>query len=174
MKTSLRSALVLLTCLSAAVTACGGSSPSTAATAPPTVTQAPASAVTVDACALLSDADIKELTGATVDTKEPGPQAGVFPDGCRWVLTEAGSMIPPEIVLGIRASGGRDYYDRYFKPFNNENDNEPIPNLGDEAVTGIAGTAMVVKGDVLYQVQWLGGSKDLEVEIARKVAENLG
>lgn len=174
MKTSARSALVVITCLAAAVAACGGAAPSGAPTAaPPVATQPPASAVTVDACALLSDADIAALTGGTIQTTEPGPQAGIFPDGCRWIIDKESSMLPPEIVLGIMGSGGRAYYDKYFKPYNNEEDNEPIPDLGDEAVRGMADVAMVVVGDVLFQVQWLGQEQDVEIEIARKVAENL-
>lgn len=171
MKTPARASLLLA--VSLALAACGGATPTAAPTsAAGNPTQPPAN-TTIDACALLSDADITELTGATVDTKDPGAQAGIFPAGCRWVLKADNAIVPPEIILGIMASGGRDYYDKYFKPFNNEQDNEPIPNLGDEAVTGIADVAMVVAGDVLYQVQWLGQQQDLEVEIARKVAENL-
>ena len=178
MKTSSRLPLLPTASLAIILAACGGAAPSGGApTSAPTTgagaTQQSTAGPTVDACALLSDADIKALTGGTVASKEPGTQAGIFPAGCRWVIDGTDQMLPPEIILGVISPGGRDYYDKYFRPYNNEQDNKPIANLGDEAVTGMADVVMVVLGDALFQVQWLGTTKDLEVEIARKVAENL-
>jgi hypothetical protein len=78
-------------------------------------------------------------------------------------------------------TGGRDYYDQYFAPFNEENGYEAIQGLGDVAVNADFGSVLVVSGDTFLQVQYLSGgfgSGDedaaLAAELAGKVVANLG
>jgi hypothetical protein len=151
----------------------GPGGPSTQA--PGGATQAPGGA-TIDACALLTEADIEEVTGNTVDAVTPGPQMGIFQSGCDWDLIDDDAMVPPEIVIGVHPSGGRDYYARYFEPFNEGAGYEPIENLGDTAVDAEAGAVLVVAGDVFFNLQYIGLTQDdteIAAELARKVVANL-
>lgn len=143
-------------------------------------TQAPGGGETVDACALLSAADIDAVTGLAASSTTPGPQAGIFPSGCEWALVDEDAIVPPSISLGVMTSGGKAYYDRYFAPFEEEAGYEPIEGLGDVAVDADFGAVHVVAGDAFFQVQYIGGSfggddsTALATELARKVVANLG
>lgn len=195
MNTSRRSIVTFGLATTLLVAACGGGNPATSGPAGvPTLpggaatqapgggpTQAPGGGETVDVCALLTAEDIQDVTGDEIASSAAGPQAGVFPTGCEWVLIDGEAIVPPSISLGVMKTGGRDYYDRYFAPFNEEGGYEPIDGLGDEAVDAAAGAVLVVSGDTFLQVQYLGGgfgSSDedtaLATELARKVVANLG
>jgi hypothetical protein len=143
-------------------------------------TQAPAGGgETVDACALLSEADIKEVTGLDTESSTPGPQLGIFEHGCEWQLIDDDAIVPPAVVLGLKTSGGRRYYDTYFKPFNAGAGYETIAGLGDEAVDAEAGAVLVVAGDAFMNLQYVGlgvpeDDTELAAELARKVVANLG
>ena len=164
--------------------ACGGGAATTGpggpgATSAVAATQAPGGAQatqqpgggTADPCALLTDADIKAVTGYTVSTKVPGPQGGVFPTGCLWEL-DSTEMIPPSIALGVMTQGGRAYYDTYFKQQDVAAGGTPLTGVGDEAVDVGFGTVHVVSGDAFFNLQYLG-QDDHEVELAKKVVANL-
>lgn len=162
----------------------GGAIPSAGPTAASALTQPPAGSVTpapgqgaaIDACKVLSAADIKAITDHEVATSVPGNNFGTEGDGCQWDLKDAGAMIPPSVTLELKSPGGRDYWDRYFKPFITAENNKPIDGVGDEAFTGFGNVATVVVGDAFFEVQYIGSSNDpdgLEVDIARRVAENL-
>jgi hypothetical protein len=145
-----------------------------------TTTQAPGGGETVDACALLTAAEIEDVTGLVANTGLPGPQAGVFASGCLWELIDEDSMVPPSFTLGVMTTGGKDYYDTYFAPFNDEAGYEPIEGLGDIAVDADFGAVHVVSGDAFFQVQYIGGgfgpddSTTLATELAKRVVANLG
>jgi hypothetical protein len=133
-----------------------------------------------EACDLLSDSDILELTSWEVETVEAGPTHGIFDNGCNWMLaggTSAGMGAPASITLGVRDEGGRAYYDTYFAPFIEENGDEPLEGIGDVGLIGsLAGTAMAVQGDVLVDVQWidLGGDETpVAVALLERVLANL-
>jgi hypothetical protein len=140
----------------------------------------PAAGDVAQACELLSDADILELTTWEVDTVEPGSTHGIFENGCDWMLaggTSAGMGAPASITLGVLGTGGREYYDTYFAPFIEENGDEPLEGVGDVGLIGsLSGTAMAVQGDVLVDVQWIDlGSDETPVAVAllERVVANL-
>ena len=144
---------------------------------PGTVTLPPGGGVG-DPCALLTDADVSSvIPGARIESSDPAPDGGLypFPEGCAWTLSDASSMVPPQVIVGVMATGGRAYYDTYFAPFNAENGFTAIEGLGDDAVDAGASTVMVVAGDTFFSTQYLGGfgDDDHEVELARKVLANL-
>jgi hypothetical protein len=134
-------------------------------------TQAPGGGATVDACALLTADDIKSVTGYAVAKATGGPQGGVFASGCEWELV-ADEIVPPSILLGIMTEGGKDYYDKYFAPFDNAEGNTPITGLGDVAMDVGFGTVHVVKGEAFFNLQYLG-QKDHEIDLARKLVAHL-
>jgi hypothetical protein len=135
-----------------------------------------------DACDLLSDADLAELTTWTADAVEPGPQQGVFSNGCLWTLSGGTSPAfygPATISLGIVVPGGRSYYDTYFAPFAEEYDQEPLVGVGDEGlVDSFTNSVLAVQDDAFVSIQWLdiGSENQAEVAIAltERVLSNLG
>jgi hypothetical protein len=169
----LRARLVLLSAVAVVgIAACGGSAATAGpATQPPgQATQQPAGGgpagggPAVDACALLTDDDIQAVTGYSVANKRPGPNGGVFAAGCEWELNADNEIVPPSIVLGIMTSGGKAYYESYFKPFNDEEGNKLIPGVGDEVVDAGFSVIQGVKGDAFFNLQYLGqGSHELEL-----------
>lgn len=171
--------------MAVAIAACGG----TAATTGPGVpgatsgspTQAPVGGATqppggggstVDACSFLTDDDIKAVTGYAVAKKTPGAQAGIFLSGCEWELVAPDEMVPPSIALGIMTEGGKAYYEKYMEPYNTEQNATPIDGLADKAVDAGFGVVQAVKGDVFFNLQYLG-EDDHEVELAKKLVAHL-
>jgi hypothetical protein len=174
--------------LAALVAACGGTPATTGPvgtgsgpvpTAPGggTITQAPVGGETVDACALLTAADIEAVTGHETKSSAAGPQGGVFASGCLWELVGERPLQPPTISLGVMRPGGKDFYDRNFAALDAQYPR--IDGLGDVAVDADFGAIHVVSGDAFFQVQYLGdgGGDDnttKATELARKVVANLG
>lgn len=154
-----------------AATAAGGDS-ATQAPGGGAATRQPGGGPTTDACALLTDDDIKAVTGYAVAKKTPGQQGGIFVDGCLWDLTAPSEIVPPSIALGIMTTGGKAYYDAYFKPYNEEQGNTLIPGLGDEVVDAGFGVIQGIKGDAFFNLQYLGES-DLELDLAKRLVANL-
>ena len=130
-----------------------------------------------DACGLLTDSDIAEITGWEVDTVEPGPAMGIYQNGCTWVLA-GGSAAPAEIELGVLSPGGRSYFDTYFAPYAEDEGSEPLEGVGDVGlVGGISGSAMAVQGDLLADVYWLDfgdGGDDVAIALLERVLANVG
>lgn len=154
--------------------------------APSTEMDAPAPSVgtdvigSIDACELLPDEEIAELTTWTPELERSGPQLGVFPDGCYWELaggTSAEMGVPASITLGVRAEGGRAYFDTYFEPYAEENGEEPLDGVGDVGLIGeLAGTVMAVQGDVLVSVQWIdfgGDETSMAIALLERALANL-
>jgi hypothetical protein len=172
------------------VAACGGGgsatngpggpagTPAGNATQPPVgvASQPPGGGETIDACALLTEAEIEDVTSFRTDSSLAGPQGGVFATGCEWILISDG-IVPPAISLGIMPTGGQQKYQQFLTAL--DRDLEPIENLGDEAVDAEFGAVMVRSGDAMFQVQYIGdasGADDTELaaELARMVVANLG
>lgn len=66
--------------------------PTTATPAPPVA--APTAHAAVDVCALVTQAEVKEvLGGVDVDAGEPQPAAGSFLGGCNFMVLKAGKMV---------------------------------------------------------------------------------
>ena len=181
----LSTALVLAACSGAPVGPAGTSGAgSTSGAGGPGPTQAPGQrtqptggGAAVDACALLTDAEVEEVTGHAVEETTPGPQLGLFQFGCQWLLSQDDAMVPASINLGVMPEGGRSYYDRYFAPFNEEYGYEAIPGVGDEAVDAEVGSILVVAGDAFFNLQYIGFTDDdaaVAAELGRKVVARLG
>lgn len=130
-----------------------------------------------DACELLSDADLTELTTWSADVVEPGPQQGVFSNGCLWTLSGGTSPAlygPATISLGIVAPGGRSYYDRYFAPFAEEYGQEPLVGVGDAGlVDSFTSTILAVQDDAFVSIQWLDIGSENQVEMATLITERV-
>ena len=127
----------------------------------------------VEACDLLSDDDIIELTSLEVGSATPGTTQGVWRNGCEWKL---GENSIDSLVLGVLQPGGRAMWDRSFKPFGDEMGQEPIEGLGDEALLGEDNDVMAVQGDALVSIQFLSYSKPSDedvINLVRRVLENL-
>jgi hypothetical protein len=178
-----------------AFAACGGGAgaPGTGATANPGgglatsagggATQAPAPVTTqapgptIDACALLPDADIKAATG--LEPKGPGTPLlfGVYSAGCHWDIVDEGAAVAPTLAVGVLPTGGTEQYDMDIAPFGVEYGYEPIEGLGDKAVDFGGGAVLVLTGDTLVEVQYVAiKPNDVEIatELARTVLSHLG
>lgn len=194
MDSTRRRSIALATLTTLLLAACGGGTVATSGPGGPRVTgagtatqgpgggpstQAPGGGETVDGCTLLTEADIRDVTGFDTTSSTSGPQFGIFPSGCEWELIDDESIVPPSIGLGVMTTGGRAYYDQYFAPFNEEYGYEAIEGLGDEAVEDDTGAVLVVSGDAFFNLQYLGGGfggddTAISTELARKVVANLG
>lgn len=129
-----------------------------------------------DVCALLSEEDLIELTTWGAETVEPGPQQGIFRDGCLWTLTDGSSAAiygPATISLGVVSPGGRSYYDTYFAPFAEEYDQEHLTDVGDEGLADtFTNSVLAVQGDSFVSVQWLDfNSEANQLDIAKAIAQ---
>jgi len=153
----------------------GGSAvPSGGAASQPVASDGPAVGA---ACDLLTDADIERVTSRAILEKSAGPASGIFENGCEWTLEAEGIEAEPQIVLRVLGPGGRDYYDRYFAPFAEENGDEPLDGLGDVALLQDAGNVMTVAGDTLVSLQYAEfptTDEMIPAELARAVLANLG
>lgn len=121
-----------------------------------------------DAATLLTDEDIREITGHAVAEKTPGPAMGIFPNGCRWKLEGGKLGASPEIVLGAMSPGGRRYFDTYL----NLDKPPAVAGLGDIAVSELRGCIIAVKGDTLVNLQYIEFSA-AEQDICKKLIERI-
>jgi hypothetical protein len=128
---------------------------------------APVAGQAVQACDLLTDADIEQVTGYGVLTREPGHVMGIFPNGCLWELGSESETTLWTIDVGVISPGGRHYFDTYLS-FPDMTD--PVPGLGDAAVTDDGGSITAVKGDSLVSV-FLILFGDTEDEMVRELTE---
>ncbi|HET9852786.1 MAG TPA: hypothetical protein VFP56_09800 [Candidatus Limnocylindrales bacterium] len=185
----------LLTVVSLALGACGGS----AATSPPgagnptagpgatpgDAAGTPAGVATqasgapggpdaaTDPCSLLTAEEIKTATGFSPISATPGPTMGVFDVGCEWELDNEGSGVPWSIVIGLRADGGREYYDDYFAPPVGEG--EVLQGVGDAAIQTDIGDVNAVRNDVMFSVSYIEfpSRNDVPVALAKLIASKL-
>jgi hypothetical protein len=156
------------------VVACGGTGPS--ATPGPTLPgSTPAGAtlqpgLTVDACTVLSDAEIQAATGESVVERQLSDlRPDVFPSICDIELDGGGSL-----TVSVRASGGRSLYETSFEPFIGDDDgylDEAILGLGDKAGSSGGDAVMVLKGDVLFEVMYFAFGSNDELSVARYLSE---
>ena len=156
-----------------ALAACGGGSPSTpAAPGGASPAASPAAPTTARACELLTDADIEELTGATVVSKADDVEDTVYVNHCRWTLERPGGGTGT-LDLGVVSSGGREIYDHS----GGTSGLEPIAGLpaDDAGRDTVTGSIFAVRGDTLVDVfaLSLGLGRDEPVEVARRVLERL-
>ena len=102
-----------------------------------------------DACSLLSDAEVEQITGGSVATRTDAPVQGIYDNGCAWELEKVpGEVAGWSIELGVIAPGGRDFYDDVLSPYAAG----PVPGIGDVASEGQACEIVAVKVDSLVSV----------------------
>lgn len=134
-----------------------------------TPTAAPGATVggfTGDACDLLTDADVLELTGYPVASKGPTPLA--YTSTCLWTL----DGVAWDISLGVDPTGGVSGYDRLVEF---QGGGEPIPDLGDRAIRlEDSNNPIAQLGSGLYDLLFTGlGEPDgLDVALLKRVVEN--
>ena len=121
-----------------------------------------------DACELLSDEDIKEITGWTVASKAPYALFNPWPTDCEWAFEEGF----PVIILGVVSPGGKDDLEKAVKF---EGGATEIAGVGDRAVrTELIGNLLVLRGDTVLDIQTDFGEDEDEEALAKRVLENLG
>ena len=175
-------ALVTIVVLSAA---CGGGGPTAApaaatgpiattaarTTAPSASVAAPTTAgggAPTDACALLTDADVKEITGYPVASKNPNPADTIFPSACEWRVKGAAW----QIVLGVTSPGGQAEWDKLVPYLQGK----AVTGIGDEAfLSEMGGDLMARRGDTFIDVQYVaaGEPKDTQERLAKRVLEHV-
>lgn len=169
-----------LACLiSILVTACGGGGngapPASPAAVPAAVVEGGTEPV-VEACSLLDDDAIRELTTYGVASATPGPAMGIFANGCEWTMDGGAQMgAPAELTLGVVVPGGRAMWDRNFAPFMDEPGRSRVDGLGDGAFTDTADSLTIVRGDALVSIQYLDGDGDAALleRIGRRILDAL-
>jgi hypothetical protein len=127
-----------------------------------------ATAQAYQAADLLTDEDIREITGYEVVRKTPGPAMGIYQNGCEWELNSGRGDVNWTITLGAMSPGGRQYFDKYL----NLDGNPPIPGLGDIAVSNMGDCVTAVKGDTLVDIHYIDFSKAKE-KIPERLMERI-
>jgi hypothetical protein len=161
--------------LAAILAACSGSAPGGAessiadgASQPMVASSAGSSAAgrgaSIDACSLLTDAEILQVTGLAPVSKEDGDPFGVLGQGCDWKLADESEIVVPEVALGITTTGGRSYFDTYFKPYASQH----VFGVGDDAIQEDTTSLMALEGDVLVEIQFVGGDAN---DVPRQLIE---
>jgi hypothetical protein len=180
MKTTRRSLASLAMLTTFALAACGGSGGAArtgpaapgatsgpVATQPPgnggTATQAPGGGAAIDACSLLTDAEIKAATGFSPKSRAAAPDLGTFASACEWELDNEGAAAW-SITVGATKGGGREFYDRYVAPPVGEG--EVVEGIGDDALQSEVGDVTAVKGDTVFSVLYIEFPSRDEVAIA--------
>ncbi len=168
--------LVALACVT--VAACGAAPEASttgidqgAGSTPPADVASPAVG-SVDACSLLSDAEIQSATGHEVVDRTASTLTQVFPSVCDISLGEAGSL-----TVKVLPTGGRSLYETSFEPYIGEG----ISPALDEAVTGLGDKAgvsgdddlMVLKDDVLFELLYTEFGRSDKLSVVRYLADTV-
>lgn len=172
---ALATAGVLASCSSPTATAGAGPTAGAATAAPPAPaspagsgTTGPGTGTTVEACSLLTDADIKEITGFDVAEVIPDPADTTFPSACEWRVEGAAW----QVVLGVSSPGGQATWNSLV-PYTQ---GEAVTGIGDEAFLAEAGgDLMVRRGDTFFDIQYVAVGEPLGTldRLAKRVLENL-
>ena len=128
----------------------------------------PGAGTAIDACALLSDADIKEITGFEVARTIPDPADTTFAAGCQWLVVDAAW----QIHFGITSPGGQATWDSLVPYLAGKK----VDGIGDEAfLAELGGDLMVRRGDTVIDMQWVaaGPGDDVQEALAKRVLEHL-
>lgn len=126
-------------------------------------------ASSLDSCAVLSDAEIEAATGeSVVERKTSALRPDVFPSICDIELDGGGSL-----TVSVRASGGRSMYENSFEPFIGQDSylEEAVDGLGDKAGRAGNDTLMVLKDDVLFDIQFIEFGRRDRLTVVRYLAE---
>jgi hypothetical protein len=98
---------------------------------------------------LLTDADIREITGKTLARRSA--TKGSFMNAGEFELS-GDNGVDASIVVGVMNSGGRPYFNKCLS----QAANATVPNLGDGAISPENDHIIAVQGDTLVEVQYIG------------------
>jgi hypothetical protein len=122
----------------------------------------------IEACSLLSDDEIQDLTDRSIASMIAQPVMGIYENGCHWELDPGSDdIVGWSIDVGVRSPGGRSYFDTFLAPYSVG----PVSGLGDAAVTMDGGSIEAVKGDTLVSTFVIAFSADDEEALTRQLAE---
>lgn len=125
----------------------------------------------IDACTLLTDAEIEAAADERVTERRQSTLTQVFPSVCDIPLDQGGSL-----TVGVLAPGGRSMYEASFEPFIGEGDFAPleevVTGLGDKAARSGESQLMVLKDDVLFDIHFIGARPD-KLPAVRYLAERI-
>lgn len=128
----------------------------------------PGSGTSVVACDLLTDAEIDDITGYTVESKEGGRADVGYVNNCVW-LFEGNAYT---LVLGIQVSGGARAYDVSFE----YESGTPVDGLADKAFLGEDSDSLfALSGDTLINLQLVavGEADGVEGRLVERVVVHL-
>lgn len=124
-------------------------------------------ASSVDACTLFTDEEITSATGEGVSSRAPSTLTQVFESVCDVKLDEAG-----ELTVSILSTGGRQMWEDSFEPtIGSELLDEAVSGLGDAAARADDNELMVLQGDVLFDIVYLGFGTDSQLPAVRYLAD---
>jgi len=111
---------------------------------------------------LLTDADIREITGKSLARKTA--TSGSFMNAGEFELS-GDNGVDASIVVGVMSSGGRPYFDKCL----GQAANATVPDLGDGAISPETDHILAVQGDTLVEVQYVGISQAQPGVVSRLV-----
>jgi hypothetical protein len=127
-----------------------------------------------DPCALLTDADIQEVTGYAAVSHAIQPTGGLWDTSCVWQVAGS-SAVPATVTVTIKSPGGRANWDQYMVPIQGEF--SAVPGLGDAAFEKVHWPTHVLVGDAYLSVQFRDSPDPegpISTDLARRVVESLG
>ena len=131
----------------------------------------------VDACSLITTAELEQIIGSPYGEGAPTVQADTGSSQCTWTNTDAPPIKDISVVvdttdsieggiLGQAIDTAADYYEVQKNNYAVDEDLD----IGDEAFRA-GGTVVVLDGDTLYTVLSLTGTDDAAVAAVKAVAE---
>jgi hypothetical protein len=142
----------------------------------PTANQPAPAGASIDACALLTDAEVTAGTGEAVTSRKHSTLTQVFPSVCDLELSGGGSVFGgnPSLSIKVLATGGKTLYENSFEPFIGQSNSlltDTVPDLGDKAGRADDDELMVLKGDVLFDVFYLEAGRQNKLDVIRYLAQ---
>jgi hypothetical protein len=116
------------------------------------------------ACDLLTDAQIKAVTGFDVEAKQAGKTLYTASNGCTWTLKSAVDN-PTVVVIGVIDPGGKAMFDNLFGAVGDAN---RVAGLGDAAIQ-VNNQVIFVRGDTMVALMY--STFPLDQESGRKLAD---
>jgi hypothetical protein len=101
---------------------------------------------------LLTDSDIREITGKTLARRTA--TSGAFMNAGEFELS-GDNGVDASIVVGVMSPGGRPYFNKCLS----RAANATVANLGDGAIIPETDHIIAVQGDTLVEVQYIGISQ---------------
>jgi hypothetical protein len=176
-----RSLALITLVLILALTGCGGQAPTAAPTAvseentpvaPAIADTAPANSAkpAIDACTVLSKAEVEASLGGAIKEPEPKNQSSTM-SICQFMTQEGVNLV----LLEIHTSGGTDLFEGYQSSLT---ESTPVTGLGDKAFMSAKGTQLyALKGDILVgvtlQLEDAAAQPKAAQDLVRKVLEHL-